>query len=96
MFTSSTWTTDPKRIVKAERFAFQLLPRFFFLLCLVKAALERLEVPSSSSEDSSSFSLSSGKLNLSILVLNTAMERVSDLIVTAFPLFLPFMLPAPV
>jgi hypothetical protein len=47
--------------VKAERFAFQLLQRFFFLFCRVKAALERLEVPSSSSEDSSSSS--SGKLN---------------------------------
>jgi hypothetical protein len=94
LFTSSTWPTDPKRIVKAERFAFQLVPRFLFLLCRVKEALERLEVPSSSSEDSSS--LSSGKLNLSILVLTAAMERVSDLMVTAFPLFFPLLLPAPV
>jgi hypothetical protein len=97
LFTYSTWPTDPKHIVKAKRFAFQLVARFFFfLLCRVKAALDRLEVPSSSSEDSSSSSLSSGKLNLSILVLNAAMERVSDLIVTAFPLFLPLLLPAPV
>jgi hypothetical protein len=88
--------TDPKRIVKAERFAFQLVPRFFFLLCRVNAALERLEVPSYSSEDSSSSSSSSGKLNLSILVLNAAMERVSDLMVTAFPVFLPLLLPATV
>jgi hypothetical protein len=98
LFTSLTWPTDPKRIVKAERFAFQLLARSFFLIWLVKAVLERLEVLSSSSEDSSSSSssLSSGKLNLSILVLNAAMERVSDLIVTAFPLFFPLLLPAPV
>jgi hypothetical protein len=82
--------------MKDEIFAFQLVPGFFFLPCRVKAALERLEVPSSSSEDSSSSSLSSGKLNLSMLVLNAAMERVSDLMVTPFPLFLPFFLPAPV
>jgi hypothetical protein len=82
--------------VKAERFAFQLVPRFFFLLCRIKAALEPLEVLSSSSEDSSSSSLSSGKLNLSVLVLNAAMEWVSDLAVTAFPLFLPLLLPDPV
>jgi hypothetical protein len=84
--------------VKAEIFAFQLLPSFFFLFCRVKAALERLEVPSSSSEDSSSSSSSSspGRLNLSILVLSAAMERVSDLMVAPFPLFLPFLLPIPV
>jgi hypothetical protein len=80
--------------VKAERFAFQLVARFFFLLCQVKEALERLEATSSSSEDSSS--LSSGELNLSILVLNAAMERVSDLIVTDFPLLLQLLLTAPV
>jgi hypothetical protein len=96
LFTSSTWPTDPKRIVKAERFAFQLVPRLFFLLCRVKAAMERLEVPSSSSEDSSSSSLPSDKLILSILVLNAAMDRVSDLMATAFPLLLPLLLPAPV
>jgi hypothetical protein len=82
--------------VKAERFAFQLVPRFFFLLFRVKASLDRLEVTSSSSEDSSSSSLSSGKLNLSILVLNAAMERVSDLMVTPFLLFLPLLLPVQV
>jgi hypothetical protein len=82
--------------VKAERFAFQLVALFSLLLWRVKAALERLEVPSSSSEDSSSSSLSSGKLNLSTLVLNAAIERVIDLIVTAFPFFLPLLLPAPV
>jgi hypothetical protein len=82
--------------VKAERFASQLAPRFFFLLYRVKAALEILEVPSSSSEDSSSSSLSPGKLNLSILLLNAAMEQVSDLMVTPFRLFLPLLLPAPV
>jgi hypothetical protein len=96
LFASSTWPTDPKRIVKGERFAFQLVARFFFLLCRVKSELERLELPSSSSEDSSSSSLSSGELNLSMLVLNAAMERVSDLIVTDFPLLLPLLLPAPV
>jgi hypothetical protein len=84
--------------MKAERCAFQLLPRFLFLFCLFKAALERLDVPSSSSEDSSSSSSSSssGKLNLSILVLSAAMERVSDLMVAHFPLFLPLLLPVPV
>jgi hypothetical protein len=84
--------------VKAERFAFQLVPHFFFLLFRIKVALEQLEVPSSSSEysSSSSSSLSSGKLNLSILVLNAAMERVRDLMVTPFPLFLPLLFPSPV
>jgi hypothetical protein len=96
LFTSSTRPTVPKRIVKAKRFAFQLLPHFFFLLCRVKSALEQLEVPSSSSEDSSSSSSSSGKLNLSILVLGAMMERVRDLIVAPFPLFLPLLLPVPV
>jgi hypothetical protein len=51
LFTSFTWPTDPKRIVKAERFSFKLLARFFFLLWRVKAALERFEVAYSSSED---------------------------------------------
>jgi hypothetical protein len=54
LLTSFTWPTDPKRIVNAERFAFQLLARFFFLRWWVNAALELLEVPYSSSEDSSS------------------------------------------
>jgi hypothetical protein len=96
LFTSSTRSTDPKRVVKAEIFAFQLLPCFFFLLFQVKAALERLEAPSSSSEDSSSSSSSSGKLNLSILMLSAAMERVRDLSVAHFPLFLPLLFPIPV
>jgi hypothetical protein len=84
--------------VKAERFAFQLLPHFFFLFCRVKSALERLEVPSYSYEDSSSSSSSSssGKLNLSILVLNVAMEWVRDLSVAPFPLFLTLLLPVTV
>jgi hypothetical protein len=82
--------------VKADRFAFQLLPRFFFLLWRVKAALERLEFPSSSSEDKYSSSSSSGKLGLSTLVLSAAMEQVRDLIVAPFPLFLPSLLTVPV
>jgi hypothetical protein len=86
LFTSSTRPTDTNCIFKAERFAFQLLPRFFFLLWRVKAALERLEVPYSSSEYSSS----------SILVLSAAMERVRDLSVAPFPLFLPLLLSVPV
>jgi hypothetical protein len=73
-----------------------LLPRFFFLQCRVKAALERLEVPYFSSEDSFSSSSSAGKLNLSILVLSAAMERVRDLSVAPFPLFLPLLLQVPV
>jgi hypothetical protein len=96
LFTSSTRPTDPKRIVKAERFAFQLLPHFFFSLCRVKSTLELLEVPSSSSEDSSSSSSSSGKLNLPILVLSAAMERVRNLVVAPFLLFLPLLLPVTV
>jgi hypothetical protein len=51
------WVTKESRnggLVKSERFAFKLLPHFFFLLWRIKAALERLDVPSSSSEDSSS------------------------------------------
>jgi hypothetical protein len=95
LFVSSTRPKDPRRIVKAERFDFQLVPRFFFLLWWVKSALEQSGVPSSSSEDSSSSSASSGKLNLSILVISAAMERVRDLIVAPFPLFLPLMLPFP-
>jgi hypothetical protein len=86
LFTSSTRPTYPKR----------LLPDLFFLLFRVKAALEKLEVPSSSSEDSSSTSLSSDKLNLSILVLSDAMERVRDLTVAHFPLFLPLLFPVTV
>jgi hypothetical protein len=73
-----------------------MLPCFFFLLCRVKAALERLDVPSSSSEDSSSSSSSSsssGKLNLSILVFSAAMEWVRDLIVASFPLIFPLPFP---
>jgi hypothetical protein len=96
LLASSTRPTDPRRIVKAERFAFQLFPRFFFLLWRVKAALERLDVPSSSSEDSSSSSSSVGKLNLSILVISAAMERVRNLSVAPFPLILPLPLPFPV
>jgi hypothetical protein len=75
MLASSTGPTDPRRIVKAERFAFQLFPHFFFLLWRVKAALEQFDVPSSSSEESSSSSSLSGKLNVSMLVLSAAMER---------------------
>jgi hypothetical protein len=79
MFTCSTRSPDPKRIVKAERFTFQLLPRFLLLLFQIKESLKLLEAPSSSSEDSSSSSSSSGKLNLSMLVLSAAMERVNEL-----------------
>jgi hypothetical protein len=94
LFLSSTSPTDPRRIVNAERFAFQLpLSFFFFLLWWVKSAFERLEVPSSSSEDSSSSS--PGRLNLSILVVSDAMERVRDLIVGPFPLFFPVALSFP-
>jgi hypothetical protein len=100
LFTSSTWPTDPKHIVKAERFSFQLLPHFYLLLCRFKAALELLEVPSSSSEYLFSSSSSLGKLILSILLLSAPMERVSDLMATPFPLLLPllfpFLLPDPV
>jgi hypothetical protein len=91
---SSTRPTDPRRIAKAERFSFQLPPRFFFLLWRVKAAFERLEVPSSSSEDSSSSS-SSCKLSLSILVVSAAVERVRYLIVGPFLLFCQLPLPFP-
>jgi hypothetical protein len=59
----SEFTKDSRRIVKAERFAFQLPPRFLFLLWQVRATLEWLEVPSSSSEYSTSSSSSFGKLN---------------------------------
>jgi hypothetical protein len=96
LLASSTRPTYPKRIVKAERFAFQLPPSFFFLLLRVKASLERLEVPSSSYEDSSSSSSSSGKLNLSLLLVSATMERVRDLIVGPFPIFFPMPLPFPV
>jgi hypothetical protein len=98
MLASSTRLTDPRRIVKAERFAFKLLPRFFFLLWLFKSALEPLDVPYSSSEESSSSSSSSqsGKLNLSILVLSSTMEWARYLIVGPFPLFFPLSLPFPV
>jgi hypothetical protein len=95
LLASSTHPTDPRRIVKAEKVAFQLPPRFLFLLWRFKAPLYRLEVPSSSSEDSSSSSSSSssGKLNLAILVVSAAMEWVRDLSVGPFPLFFPLPFP---
>jgi hypothetical protein len=97
LFVSSTRPTYPKHIVKAERFAFQLVPCLLLFLSRVKAALDRLDVPSSASDySSSSSSSSSGKLNLSILVLSAAIERVRDLLVAPFPLFFPLMLPFPV
>jgi hypothetical protein len=49
LFPSSTWPTDPRRIVKAERLSFQFPPHFFFLTRQVKAPFEYLEVASSSS-----------------------------------------------
>jgi hypothetical protein len=79
--------------VKDERFAFQLLPCFFFLIWTVKAALEQLDIPSSSSEDSYLSSSPTCKLNLSILVLSAAIDRARDLMVAPFPL--PFTLPLP-
>jgi hypothetical protein len=79
--------------VKAERRAFQFPPRFLFLIWRVQAEFEWFEVPSSSSEDSSSSP--SGNLNLSNLVASAAMERVSYLSVGTFPLTLPVPLPLP-
>jgi hypothetical protein len=90
---SSTRPADPSRIVKAERFAFQLLPRFFLFIWRVVAAIGRLKVPSSSSYDSSSSS--PGKLNLSNLVASAVMEQVSDFSVGPLPLHLPGSLSFP-
>jgi hypothetical protein len=75
--------------VKAERFAFQFPTRFFFLLWRVKAAFERLDVSSSSYEYSSSWS-SSGRLNLSLLLVSATMDGVRDFIVGPFSLLCHF------